>query len=178
MSARALKLAVRDHLRQKFGWDELHCAITYFGQPVQNAGKFFVGIWDGPWQGHDRAGTSRDDTYGINVTVTVRIEGVPYDREGTELETKEADGLDALCEKIVSAIHVDPSGYDIVNRANEIIGTGANGFVEPLIFFSGGQPEPKGGPWFRANQKDQRAGIAQTVAFGQARRVQTIESQT
>jgi len=49
--------------------------------------------------------------------------------------------------------------------------------VQPLFFRDGGRPTPRGADWFSAT-KDAKAGISQTLTFGDALREQTIESMT
>lgn len=178
MSQRALLLAVRDHLRQELNLRELDCENTFDGRPLPMSGESFIAIHPGSWT--NDTPECLDERYGIQITVTVRLPRVPQDRWGPELFTKAAEGLDALLEKIRVKAHMN---YTLMDRANVIIGaTGllptANGFIQPLCFRDGGQPMPKGPNWFAAAGRGQYAGLAQTLTFRDANRVQTIESMT
>lgn len=182
MSQRALLLAVRDHLRKEFQWSELECAITYDGQPHPMCGDFFVAVYAGVWTSARIEG--RDDTFGVQVTVSRRVTAWPADRVDVPLAGPDGEALDKLLDSIAAKLHGDPpaagssSHYPVLALANATIGSAANGFVEPLWLLDGGRPEPKGADWFHADPERDVCGLAQTLTLGGARRVQTAESQT
>lgn len=189
MSTLALMTAVRDYYRAipDLGVaEEGLCEITDRGQPFASAGDLFIGVWYGYWRDAGSNGTSLSTEHGVNVTVSMRATAIPMDRWGPEVLAKIKVGIIAKCERLVALTHMDPRNLtensvaysEIMKRANDIIGNAANGFVEPLQFRDGGQPELKGGGWWVASNKETRAGFAQTLAFGSAKRYQTIESQT
>lgn len=186
MSTLALMTAVQDYLiaTPDLGLTQDICAITDRGQPFASAGDLFVGVWYGYWRDKGSNGECLHTEHGVNVTVSMRATSVPMDRWGPEVLAKIKVGLLAKCERIVALIHMDPRNVtegasstaysEIMRRANDIIGKDANGFVVPLQFRDGGQPELKGGGWWVASGKEQRAGFAQTLSFGMAERVQVI----
>lgn len=176
MSQRALLLAVRDYLRSSVNLADDECEVMFDGQPMPMAGERFVSVWPGDWSARDIEGL--DEEYGINITVTRRVTYAPADRVVAPLTGTDAQALDQLLEAIRAKLHLDSQGDKVLNAANTIIGTGSNGFVEPLRFRHGSRPEPKGPDWFSADGESEVSGLAQTLTFGGARRLQTIESET
>ncbi|HMP07592.1 MAG TPA: hypothetical protein PJ982_14680 [Lacipirellulaceae bacterium] len=184
MSHVALLRAVVDHLLDdsSLGLDRENCAITHDGQPFPIAGDLFVAVWPGYWRDQGSNGESLHEGYGGNVTVSLRCAHVPRDRIGVEVLAKASIGLLAICEKVRASIHMDPSNLidggvqksSVMMRANQIIGAAANGFVVPLQFQDGGRAEQKSGSWWSA-KGEPMAGLAQTVTFGGAERVQPID---
>lgn len=196
MSQRALLLAVRDRLRDApanggLGFVAAECEVMFDGQPPPICGERFSAIWPGEWTGHYVEGA--DEMLGVNVTVTLRVGKVPRDRMGVNaLVGPTGQNLDQLLESIRAKLHMDPGprtatdarNYPVLTMANAYITAllgPNNGFVEPLQFQNGGRPEPKGPEWFEAASDVEGAtppvGIAQTLSFGGARRLQTIESE-
>jgi len=185
MSQRALALAVRNYLRTQVPLKDEECEIMFDGQPPPMAGQRFASVWHAEWQAEDVEAI--DEYFGLNVTVSVRTAYAPMDRGVFPLlADQQGLDLDHLVRKIMTAIHLDapgnPAGDAILNAANVIINaepTGAaNGFIEPLRFRGGSAIEPKGSEWFGAEPDSGVVGIAQTIHFGGARRVQNIESMT
>lgn len=188
MSQRALLLAVRDRLRQPtvdggLAYTAEQCEVMFDGKPKPNCGEFFVAVHAGSWTGRDCE--ALDESYGVQVTVTRRIAYAPYDRP-TDPLTDASDALDKLLEAIRAKLHADPGPraaadpqqYPVLTLANAYIANPANKFVEPLRFRDGGTPAFKGADWFHAEGVGDECGVAQTLTFGGARRVQTIESET
>ncbi len=183
MSQRALLLAVAAQLRTVNAWTAEQCEVMFGGAPKPDCGEFFVAVHPGQWVSN--ASESLDEEYGVLVTVTRRVGFSPEDRMGTTGGvTRAFDGLAVLVEKVRVQVHMS---YVIMNAANveaqhvdgnPSVSTPINGFVEPLRFRDGGRPEPKGGDWFAADPEgdDQPVGLAQTLTFAGARRVQTLET--
>jgi hypothetical protein len=182
MSQRALLLAVRDYLRQQMQLTDAECDILYDGQPPPDCGERFIAVHAGEWRGGDVE--ARDDTFGVNVTVTRRTSYAPADRVVSPLTGPDFLALDKTLDQVASLLHKDPAAagsgtaYPVLALANATIGSAANGFVEPLTFRDGGRPEPKGSDWFSAEPGQGVCGISQTLSFSGARRIQTNESQT
>ena len=179
MSQAALCLAVKARLQSVLTWDDNTCDVMFDGQPKPMAGELFVAVWPGSWTTNDIEGL--DEYFGVNVTVTRKFGYSPKDRGGTELWTKAVMGMEALLNRIKVALHHDVGGDAIMAAANAIINATSthNGFIEPLRFRNGGRPELKGPDWFEATPEGEGwsiAGVAQTMMFDRARRVQTIES--
>lgn len=178
-----MALAVRDKIRDTLtlGTDPAVCEVMFDGQPAPVCGEWFYAVHAGDWRG-DSADADLQELIGVNVTVTRRVAFAPNDRQGLDVWAKAKVGLDAVLRKIVVAIH---HKYDVMNAANVLMeadAAGSWGFDEPLLFLNGGMPAPKGPPWFAAEDagtgKFANAGMAQTLVFGRAKRVQPIESMT
>lgn len=199
MSQRCLLLAVRDRLRQSptdggLGLPAAFCEVMFDGQPPPSmAGEYWVSVHEGPCSVEDVEGLS--EIIGVNVTVTVRTGKVPQDRMGINaLVGPTGQSLDELLEKIKAALHKDPgprsatddSEYPVLALANAYIDRflgASNAFVEPLVLQDLGRSEPKGPDWFSCDYdgSDGRlppVGLARTLTFGGAKRVQVIEEQT
>jgi len=160
VSHRALKLAVRDEIRQRFGYQPEECELTFTGKPP------------------NRVGRCLDERFAVNITVSVRMADIPEDQWELELSGQSYEKLDKVVERI-RTIHLDPLQYSIVARANAImnkdVGPG-DGIVEPLDFLRAGPVELKSGSWWGA-RGEPRAGVAQTLYFGNARRLQKAEDE-
>ncbi len=181
MSRRALLLATRDQLRTGLGLPTtkpLLCEVMFDGEPPPGCGKTFYSVHRGPRDNSCRH--SLDETYAANVTITMRV-NEPYDRIGTDLMEKAATGMDLQADKVRSLIHMN---YTLMNAANAYIlsdyvaagGAGViYGFSEPLYFQGDGEPRIVGPDWFKADVTESTQapiGIAQTLRFGGARRLQ------
>ena len=199
MSMRALLLAVRDHLRAKTpsgtfptgtvatgpGWPDPWVTVNYDGSPRPIDGDFVVIVHPGGSSCHSTE--SLDETFEVNVTISIRHGGHAYDTWGDSIVTPlkiqgtEYPGLYAAAETVRASCHVN---YNIVDRANAIINSDfantTNGFEEPLFFAGMGPPELKSGSWWTAKTKkgnEPRAGLSITVRFQPARRTQRIDLQ-
>ena len=183
MSQRALLLAVRDYLRSELEYTDSQCEVTFDGQPPAVAGERFVAIHAGSWTG-DEETEGLEEEYGIEVTVSVKAGRVPRDRIGTNLLVgPTGESLDNHLEDIRAALHLDKGAYPVLALANATIGASENGFVVPLRFRDGGKPTEKDHAWFGVAPPDVKgllppAGIAQTLTFGGAKRVQVVEEQS
>lgn len=183
MSQRAILLAVRDHLRAELQLSDLQCQVMFDGQPPPACGEVFVSVHPGSWSGN-RGDGDLDESLGVLVTATKRTTYAPADRVVSPLAGPEFEALDRLLERLRAKLHKDPPAtgssthYPVLALANATIGATANGFIEPLVFRDGGRPEPKGAEWFSAEPGTGVCGLAQTLVFDGARRVQTVESQT
>jgi len=193
LSQRALLLAVRDRLRQTIANGGLaylpqQCEIMPTGMPPPACGEFFVAIHEGEWSFADIEGL--DEMMGVEVTVTMRAAKVPKDKLGTNLLVgPTGQSLYDQLEKIRAKLHMDPgprsstdaSHYPVLALANTTIGTGENGFVEPLRFRGpAGKTQEVYADWFTAEAMpgSPPLGLVRTLVFGGARRIQTIEEQS
>lgn len=172
MSRRALLEAVRDTLKSVLHFESKECEITDMsGRPPPMCGKRFIAVHRagrrGKWQ------VALDEIYDVAVTVTMRVEQ-PYDRIGKNLLEKQESGMDDLCDRIRSAISVDSLTNDIINAANVILGITVNGFIEPLYFQDDNDIRIVSGDWFHADPEAVEVGIACTMKFTGARRIQPL----
>lgn len=184
MSQRTLALAVRDRIRAALGLTQDAVEVMLDGMPPPWCGEQFIAVHPGEWFGQSDD-DDLDERVGISVTVTRRSPYAPQDEQGVEVWSRAQDGLDVTLRKVVAAVH---KSYAVMNAANALLptsttaGVGPDGYVEPLLFLGGGRPEPKGPEWFSAEGYDgpgrtANAGVAQTLTFGGARRVQTRAGQ-
>jgi hypothetical protein len=93
------------------------------------------------------------------------------------------NGLDRTVEVIKFLLHIDPRSYDVVNRANDYILKLADqsaqvyGFDEPLRFLNAGTAEEKPGTWWFGDVAPEVSGLALTMYFGGAHRLQDTRNQ-
>lgn len=184
MSYRTLLLATRNRLRDTLvsgglAYPSAVCEVQLGPEPPPVCGEKFVSIHEGSWQAEDIEGLS--ETFGLDVTVTFRVAKVPEDRQGTNaLVGPTGASLDEECRKIVACIHLDKGGDAVLNAANTLLGGTVNGFCEPPRFRGADIPRLRGPDWFGAEDvssgRIQNMGLSQTLHFGGAKRVQTIES--
>lgn len=172
MSQQSIVRAAVAHLRTQLSLDVYTCDETDDGKPTPSAGPVFYGVHPGEWR--NSADDSLDETYGVLVTITMRLD-VPWDRAGPELLGKATTGLAARCAALRVKVH---SSYTLMDLANTLIADPANKFVEPLRFTDGGRRARRGGDWWIASGKEKYAGYSQTMTFGRARRVQLISEMT
>ena len=178
MSARALRLAVRNVLRSihEPGGPTLlipnaeSCEIVVDGRPPAFAGQRFVGIHAGDWS--NTANESLDERVGLKVTITDRMGVFPFDRQAAEALDKAQTGLETFAEAIVCVIH---GSNDVIDLANTIIQGTVTKFIEPLRFRFGERPVYRDGTWLGAEDPEADAGLSITLTFGDARRVQKFE---
>lgn len=178
-----MALAVRDGLRRVFRWEGGLCDVQPPpGRPPAMSGQVYVAVWEGGAE--NDATESRHDLHRINVTITRRVGDTPQDRMGTDAIHKEAVGLEVLADAVASAVHGDKDGYWIMNQANNYLKT-ANatggtiyGFTEPLRYLSMTRVEDKTGAWFHGDRAHEMSGLAITIYFGRALRLQSITYQS
>lgn len=198
MSINALLLSCQDRFQNTFGLTSSNVGIQIDGKPPPFGGELYLALHQQGFQNNDRIGQSLDETYGFNLTITLRTGAIPLDRVNAELLTKLVTGLNAKVDMARVAIHMN---YDpILKDTGGAYGTGAgqvwaggkawsllptvNGFVEPLRFYNATAPQWKYADWFWAVEEQgdsmvrMPCGLVVTLSFGGARRVQTIESQT
>lgn len=154
------------------------------GQPPPVCGQRFLAIHEGDWNilgpgtGSDY---DLDETMGVQVTVTWRIHGHPFDRLGPELLYKPGEGAENLLRRIIVAIHHNQANIRL--KANERIadewGSEPDGFCTTLTMGNAGRWEWKTDDWFLAetdaDTEFRYAGIARTLTFIGAQRIQTID---
>lgn len=185
MSQLAILKAVRDQLRLPvngggLGYAAPQCEVQFNGQPPPNCGEVFVAVHPGGWRAEEVEGLAEE--FGVAVTVTVRVGKAPLDRMGPNaLVGPTGEALTQRLEAIRALLHMDKGAYPVLALANATIGSGANGFVEPLRFLDGGTPQECGPDWFSTDWDGggrlPPVGIAQTLTFGRAKRYQTVENE-
>lgn len=181
MSMDALMRAVREHLKDRLSVDSKACEITDDGSPLPvAAGPFFYAVCPGEWRRGEDPDAGLDEYFGVEVVVTAWAGKFPRDRVGPNLIASEVgQGLYAKAERVRAILHKDPPDYPVLRAANAIITATDNGFVEPLLFQSGGRAEIKGPDWFSSDDRGgmSRVGLAIRLSFGGARRIQVVGEQ-
>lgn len=167
--------AVLDHLRASLALDESTSEVMPTGKPPAFSGDTFYVVHPG------QIGTDQveglEETFGVDVTITLRTGSVPADRVGTELILNTTTGIYARAAAVRAKLHMRYA--DVMNDANAALGSGVNGFVEPLWFLGAGRVQEQGAAWFSAKATTANpAGISLTLSFGRARRIQVIEEMT
>lgn len=188
MSLRALRLAVRNQLKAAVVSGGLaltykECEVMLDGRPPPRCGERFVSVHGG---GIDNQQTHcLEESYWLNVTVTMRLPRIPFDKIGTDLIDKASTGFDVFCRQVWIAVHHDCNDDRIIRAANILLGAAADGhssidgFVEPLAAQSFGDNQVVGPEWFHADPTQDgamEAGLARTLRFGGAKMYQSLES--
>jgi hypothetical protein len=180
MSQAALCQAVCDRLQAVLSLDAATCDLMPDGYPKPSCGELFVAVHPGDSSPDPAEGLA--EVFSMYVTVTRRLGYAPKDRQGVEVWRKAAVGLDAVVRRVMTALHLDAGADAVLNAANAYIAAegAGNGFVEPLRWQHTGRPEPKGPEWFstdaEAGGRFLNAGSAVEIRFGEAKRIQTVES--
>jgi hypothetical protein len=197
MSLAALLPGVADRLTEnngKISLTALECDVMPDGQPPEKCGQVFVAVHPSQWNQTNDAGTALDETFGFQVTVSVRSRKVSGDAWGraTMCDPRKGTGqggLYAVAEGVRAALHCD---YTAIAKANSLIdiaadgqGTTANGFDPECIFFTGGdgRPAKRRADWWGSTTESLSekgspyAGLSLSLNFT-VRRVQDIASQT
>jgi hypothetical protein len=175
MSMYALLRATRDHLRDQLALREGACEVMFSGKPPAIAGEEFWAVHQRSWRGQHGDG-DLDELYGVDVTCTRRFSGfAPWDRQGLAILLETNGGLYRRVERARVSLH---KSYVLMATANALIegfGVTVNGFEEPYLLASVGNPEPKGANWFHGKGGKGDAGIAMTISLAPARRLQKLE---
>lgn len=175
MSMRALVLAAVARLQAANSWTSSTCEASIDGAPPPMAGELFAAVRPGLWI-CNRDDGGLDEEFGFDVVITRRLGFAPTDRQDSDvMTTSGATGIMTVAETVRAQLHMS---YTVIDTANTTIGGSADGFIEPVRFLSATPPRVVGADWFSSDQDDFQAGLMQTLTFGGARRVQTIESQT
>lgn len=171
----AYLLATRNAIRTEFGLDEFHCDVTPDGKAAPISGQWYYAVHPGEMT--NSAKNCLDERVGLRVTITIRTGVAPVDRVGQNAVTP-STGILARAKRLRALLHMN---YAVMEAANALIsgeGVTVSGFSEPMRFLSATYLGPKGPSWFFADGQDEYTGLAVELRFGDARRVQYIESQT
>lgn len=186
MSQRSLLLGTKEFLLKNILYNnqplsESLCDVMPDGRPPNDCGEFFMAIHPGGSRGTNYE--ILDIVHQINITLTIRISRVPFDRIGRQIIVKKQMGLSDFIQLLIQVIHMN---YNILLMADSFIGNEfgeegiidgfPNKWIEPLRFNTCSPPRIVGGDWFHS-ERDAEAGIIQTVTFGDARRVQFSDFQ-
>ena len=174
----ALLEAVAERLRDSIELDPTEAEVEHDEQaPVAVGEKYFCILAGGVMPGPSEAGSVLilDEIVNVDVTVIIRCANVSRDKV-REVFLGNVKSLNSQVRKVVEAIH---GKYDnVINLANTFIqreSGSTEGFIETLRF-AGMDTRPRlvGGATFAARPEESRAGLARTVRFRNARRIQVL----
>lgn len=189
-SASALLHGAEVHLRSAalFNDQPSEALGKYFGRqpapgrPPRNFGQWYAALHWGGGRGADMNPQCHDAYHGLVVTLTVRLNYAPKDRQGIRLTT--AGDVYDLADAIAGR-NVIHGSWALIAEANKLIpGTKeyllaqnldpadatVNGFEEPLVLGPYGPEREEGPEWIGAEQTSDLYAI--DVRFEQARRIQ------
>lgn len=173
MSETALLVAVRDQIREICGYKPHECNIEYDEVPPAIAGEVYVVVMPGGWQpgeNNAKGGGVLDEIYSVDVSVIMRATRIPRDKT-RDLYLDLLDGLNVRVKAIRAAVHFN---LEVMAAANENLeDSSALPFIETLKF-SGMDRRPRlvGAEVFGDKPGERRAGLARTINFSGARRIQ------
>lgn len=168
----SLEQAVVELLRTQLGYRENECQREFDAQPPASCGDVYLAIWsDGSRESSQR--NALDERMGVNVTLTLRLK-VPEDRW---LSVR--DDVETRLNAVRALLHKDSWDQRVIRLANLRGGrseaaTRHMGFVEGLVFDRYEPLKLVPGSWFGASKGGDRAGVAQTARFREARILQSI----
>ncbi len=173
-------MAVRDKLQRvvKINGNAIDadtCECGFDGKPKPSAGELYLAVHPLGWQGISGDDDLHEEAQ-IGVTITLRMGFAPSDRFGVAAWLQANTGLDAVARVVITALHKDQL---VRIAANTIIGTTSAGYVTPLWFMSGANPQFREAAWFSAtvdpDAKDTApCGVSQELRFGRAQRCQAV----
>lgn len=173
-SESALLIAVRDQIRELLDYLEDECEVEYTELTPAAVGQVYVAITGGglvPGPAHAPSEGTVDQIFSINVTVIVRAENTPRDRQ-RKLYLGTAKALNLRLELIRAIIDQQ---WSVVDRANTLLteaGDTAQGFLHWLVW-EGGDPKPRAvGNEVFGSAVETTVGLARTFRFGKAQRMQ------
>ena len=179
MSQRALCLAVRDKLQLAFGWNEAQCDLTPEGKPPAVCGELFVGVSE---DGMDNSqAESLDEIHRVSVVVTKRLPQAPWDRASQEIIHKAVVGAEVIADQVKAFVHRNYAILTLANLyLNEAIPSTQTiyGFCVPLLYRGQTRAQEKDGSWFQGEADAPSSGVAITMSFGVAERLQSVALQT
>lgn len=175
---RAVETAIRSHLGDSVpaGKPGQLVGITAPpGKPPSWAGDVWYSVFGRNMVGNTQRPTSIDRTYGVGVTITLRVDARPQDRIGNSLMLGIDTGMYDRVDDLADYFH--ENAYAILTAANtnmrsaQTLGVDTDqGFEEPLVFQNASDPTEQGPSWFNADPTKQggpaAAGYSVTLNFG------------
>jgi hypothetical protein len=170
----ALMLSVVTQLQAApLSYTSHQCGVQPDGQPPAACGELYLAVHAAGWQLDDNEHELLEGSYSLTVTLSARAGRSPHDRIGTGIVTLADTGLLARARAVAVQIHMS---YDVMDRANESVPAGENGFLEPLRFAGVGPVMAKPPSWFWSDGKQAGpAGVAVEVRFNRARRFEKLQ---
>lgn len=146
-------------------------------QPYPDSGNVFIAVYAIDWSNpNTELMHGLDETFGVACCVSMKGSFSPIRGHAGNLYLKALFGLEAICRKVMLAVHQD---YVIVGEANNLIRdvyptAETDEIIEPLRWLKT-DPVPTFQDhswWHSDDDSDTFAGMSMTVYFGGARRIQ------
>ena len=157
----ALKLAVRDALRQELGLQPGECDVCPPpGRPHPRAGRRFLAVCDGPQTSQHTM--SIDSYYTFLVVGSMQAGQAPFDRLGTGLIDAEA-GINDLIESVAAVVFAKQ--WAISTDADAKLSPAVNGVLEAPRPTNLTTAEEVGYDWFGAEPPQQARGVRAVAGY-------------
>jgi hypothetical protein len=164
----------------KYGYREVEL-VGPDGMPPPRCGDIFIGLCDGGVR--NDSVENLDEFYQVNMTLTMRVKGIPLDRIGDQLLAKKVAqkiGFNARCDVLRALFN---KNWQVVQRANQMLvelnpdAATIYGFCEPPIFVGREAAHWVGPDWFSVEPSQDHYGLAAQLRFDRCRRLQAVGSQ-
>lgn len=168
----ALLIASRNVIRSATGYAESDVLVQNDGQPPPTVGNQFIAVHGTSWKPNivDQ-NQGIDEVADLTVTITARMQAIPYDIRGQEIYIRKSLELENVAQIVKINLH---QNYTLIASANALL-TGVDKIVEPLRWLGGdAQPKYASNRWFSSEDDNEYAGLILTLQFGRARRMQTL----
>lgn len=167
----ALLQAVRDQIRDRCGYGENECEVEFDEQAPATVGQVYIAVCPGGWRpgpNNDNGGGVLDELIDVEVTCILRAANVPRDRKRSVF-LDNLNGLNERLSKIDNWIHFRT---EVMQKANALLES-TQGFIE-MLKFGGMEAKPRAvtSETFAAKSGENAAGLARTIMFRGARRIQ------
>jgi hypothetical protein len=171
MSAFVYRRACEGVLREHLALTDANCRVMPSAEPSQSAGTLWVSIHPSGWRNTAGDIDYLQEVYGVGVTVSMKVAGIPIERWGELVTTDQDGGLDFYCRKIIGILHGNYT--QVLAAANKMI-TGGNSIIyRPGGFVQCADPVMRRSSWWGATGPEETyAGMSQTIIFGGIERVE------
>lgn len=144
--------------------DTSHIRVMPDAYPAPSMGKWFISVYGGRFKKIDENSYCIRGPFEFNLTMTFRVNAIPFDRQGTDLTAKATTGTIAIFETAVRSIEGNTT---IVSTTNSALGyTGLES--GPILINADFEAKPirGGGPigWLNAANQE-RAGFIFEASF-------------
>ena len=154
----AIRKGVQRYLQERMSFRDTECGVQNGPEPPSQAGYIYVSVHLGQ-ENHRGLDQSIQESWGVDVTVSLKTARIPFQRWGIDAIDRPIDGLEVLGTQILNLLH---HNYDLMNAINA---SGRNlNFYRPLLAPSTqAAPQERGGAWWGAG-KDSKGGQAQGMS--------------
>ena len=149
-------------------------------RPSAMAGDIFYSVYGLSWSpGDPDINRGLDEYFGVGVCISCRLAYMADDDQAEEAYVKIGASMEEAIRRVIIETH---QNYDLMDAANNMLGSAANKIIEPLRWQGGdATPVEVGAEWFSAGYTnivepggEDLAGLTITANFGQARRIQSF----